>query len=126
MPLVSEFVRPRNVIDVGCGVGTWLAFWKKIFGAESYGIDGDYVDRSQLLIDAENFHPANLEERITSDKRFDLAMSLEVAEHLTPAQIARILSQAPRHHDFGRRAPRTVDWQALGISKRIYSTAQCL
>ena len=86
LPLVAEFVRPRNVIDVGCGVGTWLAVWKKISGAEIYGIDGDYVDRSQLFIDEENFYPLNLESRIVAEGRFDLAESLEVAEHLSPAR----------------------------------------
>lgn len=86
LPLVAELVHPRTVIDVGCGVGTWLAVWQKNFGAEIYGLDGDYVDRSQLFIDKKDFHSFNLEERITLNRRFDLAMTLEVAEHLTPAR----------------------------------------
>ena len=84
LPLVAEFVHPRTVVDVGCGVGGWLAVWQKNYGAEIYGIDGDYVDRSQLFIDEKFFHPANLEERIKVKRRFDLAMTIEVAEHLTP------------------------------------------
>ena len=83
---VTQYIRPRTVVDVGCGVGTWLAVWKKNFSADVYGIDGNYVDRSQLFIEEENFHPANLEEKITLEKRFDLAESLEVAEHLLPAR----------------------------------------
>lgn len=59
---------------------------EKNFGAEVYGIDGDYVDRSQLFIDEENFYPLNLESRIVAEGRFDLAESLEVAEHLSPAR----------------------------------------
>lgn len=87
LPIVAEFVHPRSVIDVGCGVGGWLAVWQNLMGKGGgiiYGADGDYVDRSQLFIAEENFHPMNLEERITLNRRFDLAMSLEVAEHLTP------------------------------------------
>ena len=84
LPVVNKFVHPRNVIDVGCGVGTWLAVWKKIFGVEVHGIDGDYVDRSQLFIDEKFFHPTNLEKRIILKRRFDLVESLEVAEHLSP------------------------------------------
>ncbi len=61
LPIVRKYVHPKSVIDVGCGVGTWLAVWKNIFGVEVYGIDGDYVDRSQLLIEESSFHPANLE-----------------------------------------------------------------
>ena len=99
LPIVAKQVRPRNVIDVGCGIGGWLAVWQKIFGSEIYGIDGDYVDRSQLLIDAENFHPANLEERITLQRRFDLAMTLEVAEHLTPARADSFVEDLTRLSD---------------------------
>lgn len=84
LPVVNRFIHPRNVIDIGCGVGTWLAAWQKNFGVEIYGIDGDYVDRSQLFIAEKFFHPTNLEKRITLKRRFDLAMTLEVAEHLTP------------------------------------------
>ena len=85
LPVLMKYVRPRNVIDIGCGVGTWLAVWKN-FGAEVHGLDGDYVDRSQLFIPAENFHPANLEERFSINAKFDLVETLEVAEHLTPAR----------------------------------------
>ena len=86
LPLVSEYVHPRSVIDVGCGMGGWLSFWQKNFGAEICGVDGDYVDRSQLFIDEKNFYPINLEERVTASQRFDLAMTIEVAEHLTPSR----------------------------------------
>ena len=83
LPVVTKFVRPKNVIDVGCGVGTWLKVWQDL-GANVFGVDGDYVDRSQLFIEEKYFHPANLEERIKLNKKFDLVQTLEVAEHLTP------------------------------------------
>ena len=86
LSVISKFIRPSSVIDVGCGVGSWLAAWQKIYAAEIYGIDGDYVDRSQLFIDKKFFHSANLEERVTLERRFDLAMTLEVGEHLSPAR----------------------------------------
>ena len=85
LPALMKYVRPRSVIDIGCGVGTWLAVWKN-FGVEIHGVDGDYVDRSQLLIPEENFHPANLEKRLSVNAKFDLVETLEVAEHLTPAR----------------------------------------
>lgn len=85
LPVLMKYVRPHKVIDIGCGVGTWLAVWKNL-GAEVHGIDGDYVDRKQLLITGENFHPANLEERLSVNAKFDLVETMEVAEHLTPAR----------------------------------------
>ena len=86
LPVITKFVKPQSVVDIGCGVGTWLAVWHKNLGADVYGLDGDYVDRAQLFINEKDFRPANLEERITLERRFDLAMTLEVAEHLSPAR----------------------------------------
>ena len=64
-----------------------------------YGIDGDYVDRAQLFIDEKFFHPANIEERITLERRFDLVESLEVAEHLTPARADSFVEDLTRLSD---------------------------
>ncbi len=47
-------------------------------------IDGDHIDKSKLLIPKECFLAANLEKPLKINKRFDLAISLEVAEHLSP------------------------------------------
>ena len=99
LSVVSKFIRPRSVVDLGCGVGGWLSFWQKNFGAEVYGIDGDYVDRKNLLIPAENFHPFNLEERVNLERRFDLAMTIEVGEHLSPARADSFVEDLTRLSD---------------------------
>src|SRR5690606_11269946 len=44
-----------------------------------------YVNRAQLEIDPADFQPADLTRPPQLDQRFDLAMSLEVAEHLPAA-----------------------------------------
>lgn len=75
---------PKTAIDVGCGVGAWASTLKE-HGVESVlGIDGDYVDRDLLLISREEFIAADLALPVfpSIQKRFDLAISLEVAEHL--------------------------------------------
>jgi SAM-dependent methyltransferase len=86
LPLLQSWISPQSVIDVGCGVGTWLRVWQQLGVAAVQGIDGPYVDRSQLRIDEALFTPHNLEQPLpTSLPRHtpvDLVMSLEVAEHL--------------------------------------------
>jgi SAM-dependent methyltransferase len=80
--LVVDLVRPSSVVDFGCGVGAWLAAFRAHGIQDVLGIDGDYVDRSQLRIPAENFVARDLTRSLTLPRSFDLAVSLEVAEHL--------------------------------------------
>ena len=101
LPFVTEFIRPNSVVDIGCGVGTWLAAWQQRSGGgiSICGVDGDYVDHSQLFIDEKFFHPFNLEERVNLNRRFDLVESLEVAEHLSPARADSFVEDLTRLGD---------------------------
>lgn len=86
VPLVLAKFKVASVIDIGCGLGAWL----KVFaeqGVKKYqGIDGAWVDRDQLLIPVENFITQDLEQPIMITGDFDLAICLELAEHLSPRQ----------------------------------------
>ncbi len=85
LPIAFEWVgMPSSIVDVGCGVGTWLAASVELGVSDIVGLDGDYVDKSQLQIPAESFRPVDLTESPEQGRRFDLAMTLEVAEHLPP------------------------------------------
>jgi SAM-dependent methyltransferase len=73
--------RPASVIDVGCGRGTWLHAALERGATRAVGLDGEWV--SDKLIDPRiEFQATNLAEPFAIPERFDLAMSLEVAEHL--------------------------------------------
>lgn len=91
LPYVLEVTGATSVADVGCGLATWLSV-AKAEGARVRGFDGDYVDRQWLKIDESEFTPADLSRRVSTDETFDLAMSLEVAEHL-PASRAESFVQ---------------------------------
>ncbi|MEK7684062.1 MAG: class I SAM-dependent methyltransferase [Verrucomicrobiota bacterium] len=85
LPLVLTLIHPRRVIDVGCGVGTWLAALRNLGIEDVWGVDGDYVARSLLHIPAERFIPHDLTKPLRLENEFDLAISVEVAEHLPAA-----------------------------------------
>lgn len=84
LPLARDAARPASVVDVGCGEGAWLDEWRRLGVGDVSGVDGDYVSRERLLIPAERFIPADLSRGFAAARRFDLAQSLEVAEHLPP------------------------------------------
>ena len=82
VPLILELIQPERVIDVGCGVGTWLSVFREHGIEDIWGVDGDYVDRRLLEIPEERFVSHDLRTLFRMDTRFDLVLSLEVAEHL--------------------------------------------
>ena len=72
----------KSAVDVGCGVGTWLAVLSDRGVDDIFGIDGDWVDRKLLEIPGDRFAAKDLTKPFDAARRFDLALSLEVAEHL--------------------------------------------
>lgn len=82
VPFVLRLVEPWSVVDVGCGLGTWLSVFREQGVTDVCGMDGDWVDRTKLVIPADRFLAADVCRPLPVDRRFDLALSLEVAEHL--------------------------------------------
>lgn len=82
VPLVLEAVRPASVVDVGCGLGAWLAAFGEHGVEDLVGYDGPWVDRSRLVVPPGRFRTWDLREPLPVDRRFDLAVCLEVAHLL--------------------------------------------
>lgn len=83
LPHIFELIHPKSVCDVGCGIGTWLRASKQLGAEMVIGFDGSHVDPSILLIDPSEFRAGNLHEsRLSLSPKVDLAISLEVGEHL--------------------------------------------
>jgi 2-polyprenyl-3-methyl-5-hydroxy-6-metoxy-1,4-benzoquinol methylase len=82
VPIIMSVVQPRSVVDVGCGVGSWLSVFKDQGVKDILGIDGQYVDRRLLQIPEQDYLGRDLRTAITLDRQYDLVVSLEVAEHL--------------------------------------------
>lgn len=81
VPYLMTLFKPHTVIDVGCGLGTWLSTFKKFGVKEIFGVDSsEYNDK--MLIDNSEFRCTDLTQEFSLDKKFDLAVCLEVAEHI--------------------------------------------
>jgi SAM-dependent methyltransferase len=88
VPILMELVQPSRVVDVGCGTGEWLTTFVEAGVKKIAGVDGDYVDRTQLRIPSSRFFAQDLSTGVRMDEEFDLAISLEVGEHL-PEEASR-------------------------------------
>jgi len=97
---VMPLYKPSSIVDFGCGTGTWLAAAKQINREiQVIGVDGDYVDTDMLMIEKDEFLPRNLSEELDLHRKFDIAMSLEVAEHLEEKCSDVFVDTLCRHSD---------------------------
>ncbi len=96
VPFVVDIVQPRSVVDVGCGVGTWLTAFQSSGVTKFLGIDGTHVRPEQLLIPPHLFCATDLAASIDVGQTFDLAVSLEVAEHLPTSRAESFVADLVR------------------------------
>jgi hypothetical protein len=78
-----KIYQPCSVVEFGCGLGGWLAAAESLGAKKLKGFDGTWVDTEKLKSKQIDFSAVNLEEDIAVPEKYDLAISLEVAEHLT-------------------------------------------
>jgi SAM-dependent methyltransferase len=94
VPLVMHLAAPQSVVDVGCGAGEWLSIFRSAGIKDILGIDGQWVPQEQLHIPATNFLSHDLGRIPLNIKRcFDLAVSMEVGEHLPASDAKRYVSE---------------------------------
>lgn len=99
VPLVISLTKPNSVVDIGCGIGTWLKIFEENGISDYMGVDGNYVDRNLLKIPISKFIPQDLRKGWSLGRKFDLVVSLEVAEHLPKENAEEFVSKLTTHGD---------------------------
>ncbi len=99
VPIVLELVKPKSVIDVGCGDGGWLTVFKKYGIQDIYGVDGNWVSNESLLIEPSRFIAYDLRRPFQMNRKFDLVVAVEVAEHLPPSNSETFVNSLTRLGD---------------------------
>ncbi len=92
VPEIVKLLNPKSVVDVGCGCGSFLKEFMELGVTDVIGCDNDWVPKETLLI-PNNFRTKNLNEKIEIERKFDLALSLEVAEHLLKSRAESFISE---------------------------------
>jgi SAM-dependent methyltransferase len=90
---------PKSLLDVGCGTGTWLRAASQLGVATVFGIDGILMHESELHVPKELIQQRDLTSSFNLGRRFDVAICLEVAEHLPEASAAGLISSITSHSD---------------------------
>lgn len=89
--VLMNMFSPHSVVDVGCGSGSWLRVFSERGVDRILGFDGDWVPRDKLRIPSESFVSIDLSKNVPEVSGYDLAISLEVAEHLPEAMAGRLV-----------------------------------
>src|SRR5262245_30860254 len=79
LDIYTDYYRPASVLDVGCGLGTWLKVVESRGISDIKGIEGPWLDPSKLQVDARLVEIVDLEKPFNLKRRFDLVICLEVA-----------------------------------------------
>jgi hypothetical protein len=81
LPVVLGFMKVKSVVDFGCGVGTWLKAFQELGVERITGYEGNWVQGIEDKF-FNDISVMDLNEAKPTGTQFDLAVSLEVAEHL--------------------------------------------
>jgi SAM-dependent methyltransferase len=99
VPIIMDLCRPKSVLDVGCGTGTWLKAFVEKGVTDYFGIDGSDIALTKLNISSDKFLKKDLSLPFDLTRKFDLALCLEVAEHLPEAAADALVASLVAHAD---------------------------
>lgn len=107
LPIVVDIFRPKSLVDVGCGQGTWTKTALALGIEDQIGVDGEWA-RHALQISPERFRARDLGAPFDLGRKFDIAISMEVGEHIAAENADVFVGNIVRHADavvFSAAAP---------------------
>jgi hypothetical protein len=110
LKLVRSFMPLGDVVDFGCGIGAWVYAAEQLGATSALGIEGDWITGTDTIVDKAKIRIADLAaDPPIFTKEFDLAMAIEVAEHLPEASadaFCRSLASASNRILFSAAIPK--------------------
>lgn len=106
--VLAEF-QPRTMLDVGCGTGQTLRYCVER-GVDVTGVEGSVLAIERATIPS-RIQLVDLRRPLDLGRRFDVAWSFEVAEHLPPQAADTFVDTLARHSDrIALSAARPGQW----------------
>lgn len=99
VPVIKKLINPSSVLDVGCGTGTWLKVFEQNGISDLQGIDGIVLPEGKTHISPNRILHLDLSQPFDLKRRFDLAVCLEVAEHLPETSADGLVASIVKHAD---------------------------
>lgn len=99
LPILFDVYHPKSVLDVGCGLGSWIKVCQDDFNVDICGIDGPWLDKELLYVSEEKILIKDLTKEIQLNKKYNMVISLEVAEHIDQLYTHNFIKTLINHSD---------------------------
>lgn len=99
LPIILTNTNAKSILDVGCGIGVWLKASRDLGLKDVFGVDGVRIDPADLVIPEALFKVQDLTVPWSLKRKFDLALCLEVAEHLPERHAENLINSLVSHAD---------------------------
>src|SRR5947209_4880766 len=76
LPVLLAEAKPRSLLDIGCGTGTWLRAAVEFGVPEIFGVDGVEIPKERLLVPPDCFRKQDLTRLWKLERRFDVVLCL--------------------------------------------------
>ena len=100
LPHIFHAWRPKSMLDVGCGPGTWLKAALDLGISDVFGIDGVDVPEKEFLVPTSRRRIQNLTKSWNLGRRFQAVLCMEVAEHLSKLHASTLIDALVIHSDY--------------------------
>lgn len=88
-------LQPTSIIDIGCGNGIYPLLYRHLGVADVFGVDG--IAPEATVLDEKSYRQVDLQESFDAGRKFDVAVCMEVVEHLNPQTTDTAFDSIERH-----------------------------
>jgi len=99
LPPLVDILKPASAIELGAGAGAWSGQLLALGLSEVIAVDGEWQTDRAMHVPRAAFRAHDLQTPLDLNRRFDLAIALEVAEHLAESAADVFVSSLTRHAD---------------------------
>lgn len=122
VPILIRNYKIKSVLDLGCNTGQWMLSFMLNDVTDVQGVDGDNMNKERVL-SKQHFIVHNLTFPLNLQRKFDMVMCLEVAEHIDEKYADTLVDTACQHSDlilWSAATPGQTGWNHVNEQPHEY------
>jgi SAM-dependent methyltransferase len=98
LPYILNLLKPKSILDVGCGLATWLSVANKNSITDIFGLDST-INSELIELDSKFLSQVDISKGFNLNRKFDLIICLEVIEHIPEENSSVFIDSLIKHSD---------------------------